>query len=46
MGKEFVNLTDEELCDLMCGGPEEDDGEEQFEECDTVNRRSKENPTS
>lgn len=24
MGKEFTNLTDEELCDLMCGGPELD----------------------
>lgn len=38
MGKEFYNLTDEELCELMCGGPE-DDGEEQFEECDKVDRR-------
>lgn len=25
MGKEFTNLTEEELCDLMCGGPEEDE---------------------
>ena len=25
MGKEFVGLTLEELCDLMCGGPEEDE---------------------
>lgn len=24
MGKTFENLTEEELCDLMCGGPEED----------------------
>ena len=24
MGKVFENLTDEELCDLMCGGPEDD----------------------
>ena len=24
MGAEFSNLTDEELCDLMCGKPEED----------------------
>ena len=22
MGKVFENLTEEELCDLMCGGPE------------------------
>lgn len=22
MGKEFIGLTDEELCDLMCGNPE------------------------
>jgi hypothetical protein len=22
MGQTFENLTDEELCDLMCGGPE------------------------
>lgn len=24
MGKEFTNLTEEDLCDLMCGTPEED----------------------
>ena len=24
MGKEFTNLTEEDLCDLMCGGPEEE----------------------
>ena len=24
MGKTFTNLTEEELCDLMCGKPEED----------------------
>lgn len=29
MGKEFTNLTEEELCDLMCGGPEEDEDEGQ-----------------
>lgn len=28
MGKEFTNLTEEELCDLICGGPEEDEDEE------------------
>lgn len=27
MGKEFTNLTEEELCDLMCGKPEEEEGE-------------------
>ena len=28
MGMEFTDLTEEELCDLMCGKPEEDeDGE-------------------
>ena len=25
MGMTFNNLTDEELCDLMCGCPEEDE---------------------
>lgn len=25
MGMEFTNLTEEELCDLMCGKPEEDE---------------------
>lgn len=29
MGMEFINLTEEELCDLMCGGPEEDEEDEQ-----------------
>ena len=29
MGMEFTNLTEEELCDLMCGGPEEDEDEEE-----------------
>ena len=24
MGKEFTNITQEELCDLMCGKPEDD----------------------
>ena len=24
MGKEFTNLSQEDLCDLMCGKPEED----------------------
>ena len=25
MGKEFANLTWDDLCDLMCGKPEEDE---------------------
>lgn len=31
MGKEFHDLTCEELCDLMCGKPEEDE-----EECENA----------
>lgn len=27
MGMEFTNLTEEELCDLMCGKPEEEEDE-------------------
>lgn len=44
MGRTFYNLTDEELCDLMCGGIEED-GEELIEECDEADRRSKADST-
>lgn len=29
MGKTFENLTLEELCDLMCGDPEDDDEDEE-----------------
>ena len=29
MGMTFENLTEEELCDLMCGGPEEDTEDEE-----------------
>ena len=36
MGKTFENLTWDDLCDLMCGGPEEDledeDGESESED--------------
>jgi len=28
MGKEFTDLTWDELCDLMCGGPEDDGDDE------------------
>ena len=30
MGMTFENLTEEELCDLMCGGPEEESEEEKI----------------
>lgn len=29
MGMIFENLTDEELCEMMCGSPEEDGDEEE-----------------
>lgn len=31
MGMTWTNLTEEELCDLMCGKPEEDPQEESEE---------------
>lgn len=31
MGKTFYDLTDEELCNLMCGAPEQDDEETEDE---------------
>ena len=34
MGIEFTNLTEEELCDLMCGGPEEEPEDDVDEEED------------
>lgn len=30
MGMTFEDLTWEELCDLMCGGPEEDEDDGQY----------------
>ena len=30
MGKEFHDLSPEELCDLMCGKPEDEEQEEQY----------------
>ena len=36
MGKVFENLTDEELCDLMCGGPE--DESELQTDCNTCDK--------
>ena len=41
MGKEFYNLTPEQLCDLMCGGVEYD-GEEQPKKRNKTDRRRKE----
>lgn len=32
MGMTWTDLTEEELCDLMCGKPEEDPQEEEIEE--------------
>jgi hypothetical protein len=32
MGKEFDNLTWDDLCNLMCGEPEKEDNEEWVEE--------------
>jgi len=32
MGAVFENLTWEELCDLMCGAPEEDEEDEDDEQ--------------
>ena len=36
MGKTFTNLTRDDLCDLMCGDPEEewDDTEDKYEDRD------------
>lgn len=31
MGMEFYDLTEEELCDLMCGKPEEDEEDDEDE---------------
>jgi len=45
MGKEFKNLTPEQLCDLMCGGIEED-GKEFIKKRDKVTRRREEDITS
>lgn len=36
MGKTFEDLTWEELCDLICGKAEEDDGEEMDRERDNA----------
>ena len=36
MGKTFENLTWDDLCDLMCGSPEDDDEEEDFDSDDDI----------
>ena len=38
MGKTFENLTWDDMCELMCGAPEEDYDEEEEEDevCDNV----------
>lgn len=45
MGKEFKNLTPEQLCDLMCGGVEED-GKEFVEKRHKTVRRCEEDITT
>jgi len=37
MGKTFENLTWDDLCDLMCGGPEEDYEDEDDSEDESLN---------
>lgn len=46
MGETFYDLTDEELCELMCGGIEDDGNEEQYEECNEVDKRVNSNTSS
>lgn len=41
MGMTFENLTLKELCDLMCGGPEEEQEEEQEDEEDALDNNQK-----
>jgi hypothetical protein len=37
MGKTFEELTWEELCDLMCGAPEEEGGEDDNKDNISIN---------
>ena len=39
MGKTFENLTWDDLCDLMCGGPEEDEDSQYTKEVEHEERR-------
>ena len=45
MGKTWENLTCEQLCDLMCGGVE-DDGKKFIKKCDKAVRRCEKDITS
>ena len=45
MGALFENLTEEELCDLMCGGPEDEWEEDESEEI-TGTQKSMSDPAS
>lgn len=45
MGKMFENLTWDQLCDLMCGGPE-DDGEKQLKKRNKTDKRCEEDSIS
>ena len=45
MGAVFENLTEEELCDLMCGGPEDEWEEDESEEI-TGTQKSMSDPVS
>lgn len=39
MGAVFYNLTPEELCDLMCGRPEEDEDDGEDDSQDRISHR-------
>lgn len=43
MGKIFYNLTPDELCDLMCGAPEEEPEEESEEPTEGENEHGNRN---
>ncbi len=45
MGAVFENLTEEELCDLMCGGPEDEWEDDESEEI-TGTQKSMSDPIS
>lgn len=41
MGKVFENLTWDDLCDLMCGSPEEDGDDDGERGCDSTSEEDK-----
>lgn len=45
MGAVFEKLTEEEICDLMCGGPEDEQEEDESEEI-TGTQKSMSDPAS